>query len=140
MANPFKIEIEGLDKLVKDFENKANNLTKDVDDEIVAAAYDIERLAKTRVVKNFGALASSINANKTGTLSAEVNAQKGYAAYVEFGTGTLVDVPAGLEDYAIQFKGKGIRKVNLPARPFMFPSVREVAPKLAQRIKELLTK
>lgn len=45
-----------------------------------------------------------------------------YSPYVEFGTGTMVDVPAGLESYAMQFKGKGVKKVNLPARPYLFPA------------------
>ncbi len=33
----------------------------------------------------------------------EVVAQSGYAAFREFGTGTKVSIPSGLEDYAKQF-------------------------------------
>lgn len=55
-------------------------------------------------------------------LSGEVRFPVHYAPYVEFGTGGLVDVPEGLEDYAIQFIGKGIRQVNLPPRPFLMPN------------------
>ena len=43
-----------------------------------------------------------------------------YAAFVEFGTGNGVSVPAELKQYAMQFKGRGIREVNMPARPFFF--------------------
>src|SRR5690606_20734513 len=36
-----------------------------------------------------------------------------YAPYIEFGTGGLVDVPAGLEDYADDFRGGKVKKVNI---------------------------
>ena len=65
-------------------------------------------------------------------------AAKKYAAFVEFGTGALVNVPAGLEDYAIQFKGKGIKQVNLPARPFLFNSFFEEKKSLIDNIKKVL--
>lgn len=55
-------------------------------------------------------------------LFAKSGTSKEYGPYVEFGTGTMVDVPAGLESYAMQFKGKGVKKVNLPARPYLFPA------------------
>ena len=42
-----------------------------------------------------------------------------YAPYQEFGTGLMVDVPAGWENFAIQFKGKGIRQVNIRATHFL---------------------
>ena len=62
------------------------------------------------------------------TVSVVVN--KKYAPYIEFGTGSTVSlddmlqlgIPSG---YAMQFKGKGIREVNLPARPFLFSSARK---------------
>ena len=49
--------------------------------------------------------------------------------YVEFGTGGSVDLTDMLElgipaSYAAQFKGKGIKNVNLPARPFFFNAAR----------------
>jgi hypothetical protein len=58
-----------------------------------------------------------------------VVAAANYAPYVEFGTGGSVDLTdmteLGIpESYAAQFKGKGIRDVNLPARPFFFSSAR----------------
>ena len=41
---------------------------------------------------------------------------------MEFGTGGKVKVPAELKDIAIQFKGKGIREVNIQPRPFLYPA------------------
>jgi hypothetical protein len=53
-----------------------------------------------------------------------------YAPYQEFGTGKYVfknysqynRALEGLEDYASQFKGKGLRKVNIYPQPFLFPA------------------
>lgn len=63
-----------------------------------------------------------------------------YAPYVEFGTGRMVDLqhltklgfPAS---YAMQFKGKGIKNVNLPARPFFFTNLRKELGDLTKRLE-----
>lgn len=57
-----------------------------------------------------------------GGFTGEVSVRVPYAPYVEFGTGNLVKVPQELRDYAMQFKGRGIRQVNLPARPYLSPA------------------
>ena len=44
------------------------------------------------------------------------------------------------ESYAKQFKGKGIRDINLPARPFLFPSARTEFLNLLKRITDKLKK
>lgn len=54
--------------------------------------------------------------------TAKISAASGYGAYLEFGTGTNVDIPVGYEDLAMQFKGKGVRQINLPARPYLIPA------------------
>jgi phage gpG-like protein len=63
-----------------------------------------------------------------------------YAPYVEFGTGRKVDLqhltklgfPAS---YAAQFKGRGIKEVNLPARPYFFTNLRKELNDLEDRLK-----
>jgi hypothetical protein len=72
---------------------------------------------------NFGKLGQSINSFKVTETSYKVVAGAPYAAYVEFGTGGLVSVPAELKDIAITWKGKGIKQVNLRPRPYMYPSL-----------------
>lgn len=52
----------------------------------------------------------------------EVIVRVAYGPYVEFGTGAKVQVPSEIKDYAMQFKGAGIRQVNLPARPYLYPA------------------
>ena len=90
-------------------------------------------------------LKNSISLDRTGKNSIGIKAAKNYAPYVEFGTGNKVDLSdlKGLgipESYAMQFKGKGIREVNLPARPFFFSSVRKELPKMLSRIENTLKK
>lgn len=99
----------------------ANETTKDAQGKVPA---------KTRRLRN--SIMSVFNKARQITRSG-TNVE--YSPYVEFGTGTMVDVPAGLEDYAAQFKGKGLRKVNLPARPFLFPAFMKQRQMLLNRIK-----
>ena len=47
---------------------------------------------------------------------------RAYSAFVEFGTGDLVDVPEVFKKVALTFKGKGIRKRNGRPQPFMYPA------------------
>lgn len=136
--NPFSVNIEGLNDLIKRVDDKAKNLSNEVDAELAATTLEMQSDAKKAAPVDFGKLRSSITSFKAGELAYDVAAQAHYAAYVEFGTGTLVNVPEGLEEYAIQFKGKGVRKVNLPARPFMWPSVRKRVPELIDRISKIL--
>jgi hypothetical protein len=67
-----------------------------------------------------------------------VEAKAKYAAYIEFGTGGLVDVPVGYEDLAIRFKGKNIMKVNIRPQPYLVPSFETEKPKLIKRLKDML--
>lgn len=105
--------------------------------EIEILVEDIERGAKKRVPVDTGALRASIRSDYRDGVG-EVRADMYYAPYIEFGTGAYVDVPRGLESYAIQFKGRGIRQVNLPARPYFFNTTREEIPKMLKRLVKRL--
>lgn len=134
---PFKMEgLENLQKKIKDLPadllTECKQAVRDAADEIV-----IEAAAKCPV--DTGRLKGSIISLPINNgLSYQISANVHYAPYVEFGTGTMVDVPKGLEDYAIQFKGKGIRKVNLPARPFFFPAFRKRGDELIKELHEIV--
>ena len=102
--------------------------SKTVSNELGKTGLEIVRLAKRAAPVDKGALKQSISTQKSGK-SVNVVAAANYAPYVEFGTGGSVDLTdmteLGIpESYAAQFKGKGIRDVNLPARPFFFSSAR----------------
>ena len=110
--------------------------------EIAKTGAEISRLAKRSAPKDTGALQQSISFGARGK-QVQVVADKIYAPYVEFGTGGKVKLDDMLElgipsSYAMQFKGKGIREVNLPARPFFFSSARVGFKNLYKRVDNRL--
>jgi len=129
--------------------NKKFNFFKDFDKKVLSnelrkTALDIARLAKRTVPVDTSALRNSIEAEIQGkTVSVLVN--KDYAPYIEFGTGSMVKIDDMISlgippSYAMQFKGKGLREVNLPARPFLFSSARIEYNKLLNRLNNRIKK
>ena len=102
----FAVSLGGM----KELEGKLNKLSTalkvDVSDEINASALKIENQAKRLAPVNLGQLRNSIALIKDGELTYSVAANASYSAYVEFGTGPQVNVPADFKSYAQQFKGK----------------------------------
>ena len=125
-----KAVIKGLNTFEKRVEGK-------VKDAFHEWGVETENMAKARVPVDTGELKNSINARvEQDGWAWAVGTPVEYSPYVEFGTGSFVDVPQGLEDYAIQFKGAGIRQVNLPARPYLFNSARENFRKMIEKFKK----
>ena len=117
--------IVGTDALLKKFKSFGQEGERKFEQVTKVAAEEIKEDAKQRVVVGKyqgGSLRQSIATEEKTKLSFRIYAAEKYAAYVEFGTGGLVDIPKGWESLAAQFKGKGIRQVNLPARPYMYPA------------------
>lgn len=85
---------------------------------------NIETEAISAAPVDLGILRSSINGEVDG-LNGVIGSTVRYSPYIEFGTGGLVDVPAGLEDYAIKFKGSGIKEVNIPPHPYLIPAFKK---------------
>ena len=108
------------------------------------SARKIEKDAKQFAPANFGKLGQSILAIKKGYADWIVRADSSglapYAAYVEFGTGGLVNVPTELKDIAITWKGKGIRKINLRPRPYMYPALLKGRNEYLETLKKALSK
>jgi HK97 gp10 family phage protein len=138
MSRGFFIDLEGLQPLLAKLKGMGQEVDDIVADQIEQTAFNIEYKAARRAPIDFGDLARKISTRKVNDLNWEVVVQVNYAPYVEFGTGGLVDVPAGLEDYAMQFKGKGIKKINMRARPYFFPSYFEETRELIKTLKEEL--
>ena len=127
-TNYIKINQSDLKSLKKKMDNLRAFDKKKLSNEIGKSALEISRIAKKNVVVDSGNLKQSIKAEAKGK-TAEVVAGAKYAPYVEFGTGGKVDLNDMLElgipaSYASQFKGKGIKDINLPARPFFFNAAR----------------
>ena len=121
-----RIEVEGQEAAIKGLEQAKKEFIERIEDDVFVLVDNISIKAsnKANAFVDKGFLKNSIYKEVKG-LNAEVGATVHYSPYVEFGTGGTVDVPQGLEDYAIQFKGAGIRQINLPARPFLFNSAFE---------------
>lgn len=86
------------------------------------AAQEIELDAKQTAPLDTGKLRQGIKSESITDLSYRILAAEIYSAFIEFGTGGLVDVPIGWESLAIQFKGEGKRQVNLSPQPFLHPA------------------
>lgn len=128
-------------KYLKNLEDQvADYVRAEIEDSILA----IETDAASDVPVDTGALKNSIQSTPIKvsknqiTGGVEVGAE--YSPYVEFGTGTRVKVPSELSGFAAQYKGSGIREVNLPARPFFYPAVFKQRQELPKNIERTLKK
>ena len=127
-TNFIKIKQSDLSKLKKKLDNLRAFDSKTLSAELGKTGLEIVATAKRNVKVDKGALKQSIKAQRSGK-TINIVAGANYAPYVEFGTGGMVDLTDMIElgippSYAAQFKGKGIREVNLPARPFFFNAAR----------------
>ena len=141
MADKISFKIEGLDALIKRLGKLSPEIAKEVAMEINASALAIQSKARRDVVVDNGILRNSIQlkeVNKGDKIIYTVGSALKYAPYVEFGTGGTVNVPAGYEDFAIQFKGKGIRKINLKPRPYLIPAFESEIPILRKNIQNVI--
>ncbi len=71
-------------------------------------------------------------------LGAEVACNVPYWAFIEFGTGGLVEVPTGWEELATPFIGTGKRTINRAAHPFLIPAWLKYRDQYTERIKRIL--
>lgn len=100
-----KIDIGKLLNQINSFNDDAKRLAVSITN---STADSIVADAKQRAPVNYGQLRLSI-----GHTQAEINNNRSlifsnapYSAFVEFGTGTKVQVPKGFEELASQFKGR----------------------------------
>ena len=139
-----KINQSDLSKLNKKLDKLRAFESQKVSNELGKTGLEIVRLAKRAAPVDKGTLRQSISAQKSGkTINIVANAK--YSPYVEFGTGGRVDLDDMLRlgipaTYAAQFKGKGIRDVNLPPRPFFFSSARVGFKNLLNRLTGQINK
>ena len=128
-----KIKVKQNKSYFTDFAKKYKEEYIDLLNETVQ---NIETEATQLAPVDLGILKSSINGEVDG-LNAVIGTPVKYAPYMEFGTGGLVDVPAGLEDYAMKFKGVGIKQVNLFPRPFLIPAFKKHTAKMMEELNKL---
>ena len=137
------LSLKGMDKLQKAIDSKNKALITGIDNEMKATVVEINSKQVSRAPIDTGKLRQSIDWKKEANLNYTLLTQgmgAKYAPYVEFGTGGMVEIPKGLESEAAQFKGRGIRKVNMKAQPFFFSTFFEEKNNLLKRIQKLLDK
>ena len=106
--------VEGLDKMIAALGKMSKKVEAQVVQEFNASALKIQSDAKKNVPVNLGTLRNSIqltSATNGNKIIYTVGTSVSYAPYIEFGTpGTQskenLKIPAGYEDFAMQFKGK----------------------------------
>jgi HK97 gp10 family phage protein len=102
-----KESIKGISETIKELRAFGKDIEKLIDAETNDIANQIESDAKKLAPKNFGKLAQSISSSKVKESNYKITVNEIYGAYMEFGTGTKVRVPAEMQSIASQFKGGG---------------------------------
>jgi len=100
----FGIDISGIPRLERRLKEIEDSVSTDLANELSASSFTIEKKAKRNAPVNLGALRQSIHATSKDKLTHYVEVGASYGAYVEFGTGGKVSIPAGYEEYAATFK------------------------------------
>lgn len=137
------VKITGQDKLLKKFKAFGDAGNKMLAELTEINANEFEANAKRLAPVDYGTLRQNIVAQKQNETNWRITSYMPYSAYMEFGTGRLTAVPDDFKEIAPLFKGKGIREVNIPPQPFMYPSLvkaRKIYPKDLEQGLEILTK
>lgn len=135
----FTVTLQGFKELEKRLKDAPKKLQNEVDAVLEDGAKAWVQKAKRDAPADLAALRSAIVYENIGKHSYEIQANKHYAPYVEFGTISKVSVPAGLESYAMQFKGKGIRTTGgITPVPYFFKQEAIVWPQVVSDIKVVL--
>lgn len=142
MAKGINIQVSdaAFQRLLNRYKEKVTKSAALIDRELAATGELMATSAKNMVAVDTGRLRNSISLKKDQFLSYYLVAQTNYAAYVEFGTGNGFIPPETKEwsELASKFKGKGIRQVNLPARPYMRPSILAYYPKFKEEAIKII--
>lgn len=132
--------IKGLDSLVKKIRKLDKDANKKIDAVTDGVALEIELNAKQSAPVDTGKLRQGINTIKVSESYYKIQARERYSAYIEFGTGGLVNVPDELKELAIQFKGKGVKQINLKPQPFLYPAFQKGKLEYIEQLEKLLNK
>jgi len=131
----------GLNNILRNMQIYSKRLKTDLTLEVFKTTTNIENKAKNRVPVDTGKLKQSVYHKMDYQKGVgQVGATEDYAPYIEFGTGGNVAVPNGFNELASQFKGKGKRKINRSAKPFLIPAFLEETQNLKEETKRIVSK
>lgn len=105
MPTGFSFQVQGLDRLLKVFDQLPESTQKELGAELEVTAGEIRDGAKRDAPVDETRVQGSISFKKINVTEFEVVAQTFYAGYLEFGTKKKVSVPAGLEEVAASLRG-----------------------------------
>lgn len=133
--------IKGLSGLLAKMRRLEADTQKAAQKGILKTAKAIEATAKAKAPVNTAELQKSIGTEvKENTTYVFASAR--HAPYIEFGTGTRVDIPKGYEEYALEFFVDGSGHTG--PKPFLFPAFfqhqGELLPNVDEEIKKTLDK
>lgn len=138
-----KVSLTGIKGFNEALQRKNDQLTNGMEAEMKASIIEINQQQKSLAPVDFGLLRSSLKWAKAASLNYNVVSTgpgSSYAPYQEFGTGGMATIPAGLEDEASQFRGKGKRTINMKAQPFFYAPAFKEWKELKKRIENMLKK
>jgi HK97 gp10 family phage protein len=118
--------VKNLDKVIRQMQSFGKNVDSSIaqitEDNAQKIVFNAKIAAPSNKSITGGSLKQTIINEPKGKLNQVIYSKEKYAPYVEFGTGGLVSVPNELKELAIQFKGKGIKKINIQPQPFLYPA------------------
>ena len=132
-----KIDISKLLSQISAFGHDANrsavSVTNDIAQGMVTAAQLRAPVDTNQLRLSIGKTLATVAANSSIFFS---NAP--YSAYVEFGTGSGVNIPKGFSYLAAPYKGKGIRRRDYGPKPFFIPSYLEGIQQYPKDLRKVL--
>lgn len=143
MAKGVFVSLNGFEDLRKRIGEAVDRYVPELDAEMTAVVNGFVNRAVLAAPVGDGILKNGITFARLAQLHYEIVSSAFYSAYNEWGTVTRVKVPTELQAYAIQFKGKGIKKTGgMYPHPFFFiqmPIAKEELLKQSLRVlKELI--
>lgn len=120
MPDGFTIDLSQIKAIQERMKDLPAKMSAMIDVEIQDGARAIAAEAKLRAPGDYGFLKNEIGSAPTGLMQATVFSAALYSPYVEFGTRANVQIPAGLEEYAAQFKGPASGVSSLAAKEAIF--------------------
>ena len=141
-----KINAQDLAMLNKKLKKLKKFSSQEFNNQIKFTAADIISKATSKVLVDTGNLKQSLSYGSLGKDNAYVEANAGYAAYIEFGTGGAINTTdaqeLGISSSMIKtmFKGQGKREVTMKPQPYFFNSVREGFNALLMRLRKEIKK
>lgn len=114
-----KVQLKGFDQFKKRLAKAAKEVPLEVDAELQVSANNMRATAIKNAPADQGLLRSEIQASQQSTLNWGIFSNALYSGYVEFGTKSKVQIPAGLEEVAAEIKSGKISS-SLDAKTAIF--------------------